>query len=106
MPNTPSNSVSQEQIDTVDEIRRKLADGFVAVKSSEITLGIAAFSIEELISKAIDDLTVDQSDIRPCRLTIIERVKTDVFAAVDRALQLPEESFTITESDSANTSEG
>ena len=97
---------TDEQVQSVDRIRRELAEGFAAVRAKETTIGISAMSLAEIIARDIRQITEEQSDIRPSKLGEVERIRQRVIAAVDQALALPGSAFEITEENAAaNTDE-
>ena len=95
-----------EQSQSVDRIRRDLAEGFSAVRAKETTTGIATMSLAEMIARDIRVISEEQSDIRPSKLGEIEQIRQKVIAAVDQALALPGSAFEIKEENAvANTDE-
>jgi hypothetical protein len=65
---------------------------------------VASITLEEVLAQAIEDITVDRSDIRPSKITRVTTLKEQVIAAVDQALQLPAELFELrSEQGTANT---
>jgi hypothetical protein len=95
---------SETQQSTVDRIRATLADGLATIKGREKAQSIACLTMEEALSQAINDITVDRSDIRPCATTRVRQLKEQVLAAVDQALQMPAELFELhAEAGTANT---
>jgi hypothetical protein len=97
---------TQAQSEAVDRIRRILADGFAFVRGQEKNRSISALSLEEMISREIRSITNDDTDIRPGRLTLLRQLKQSVNDAVDQALRLPAETFTLSDQTAvANTNE-
>lgn len=104
MPNQDRDSRSQTQQDSVDRLRATLASGLASVRGAETSRSIANLTLEEALAKAIDDITVDRSDIRPSSITRVTQLKQQVLSAVDQALQMPAELFELkTEQGTANT---
>lgn len=100
------DSRTEEQSQSVDRIRRDMAEGFAAVRARENVIGISTMSLAEMIARDIRMITDSQSDIRPGKLDEIEQIREKVVAAVDQALELPGSAFEITEEQSvANTDE-
>ena len=97
---------TDDQSQSVDRIRRDLAEGFAAVRARESMIGISTLSLAEMIARDIRSISESQSDIRPSRLDEIERTRQKVEAAVEQALRLPGSAFEIREEDAvANTDE-
>jgi hypothetical protein len=97
---------TEEQTQSVDRIRRDLAEGFAAVRARENMLGISTMSLAEMIARDIRGITESQSEIRPSKLDEVEQVRQKVVASVDQALELPGSVFEITEEQAvANTDE-
>jgi hypothetical protein len=96
---------SEENAAAIDDLRRKLADGFAFVRSREVANAIATVTMEECIAQAIVDIEDDRSDIRPGRLSRIRSLKEEVLGAVDQALQMPADAFEHPDQGSANTVE-
>lgn len=95
-----------DQSQSVDRIRRDLAEGFASVRARENVIGISTMSLAEMIARDIRGITESQSDIRPSKLDEIEQIRQKVVTAVDQALELPGTAFEITEEDAvANTDE-
>jgi hypothetical protein len=88
---------TQEQQQAVNRIRRDLADGFAFVRGREVTDGIAAMTLEEMIAREIQAIEGDESDTRPGRLSEIAQIRQKVDAAVEQALQMPAEFFELRE---------
>jgi hypothetical protein len=84
---------SNEQIEAVDRIRSSLASGFSFVRSREMTASIAAITFEECVAAAIDDIEVDESDIRRSKLTEVRAIRQEVVDAVEQAQRMPPEVF-------------
>lgn len=98
---------TEEQSQSVDRIRRDLAEGFAAVRAREAMIGISTLSLAEMIARDIRAITKSQSEIRPSRLDEIEQIRQKVETAVEQALALPGSAFEIREEDAvANTGEG
>jgi len=87
----------------VDQLRMTLAEGFSFVRGMEATAAAGAVSFENVIADYIRALTEDQSDIRPARINAILALQQEVERAVERIRLLPESTFSLSESDSANT---
>jgi hypothetical protein len=96
---------SEENALAIDDLRRKLADGFSFVRSREITESVASITMEESIAQAIIEIEDDRSDIRPGRLNRIKNLKESVLGAVDQALKMPPDAFDHPDQGSANTEE-
>lgn len=95
---------TEEQSQSIDNIRRDLAEGFAAVRARENVVGISTISLAEMIARDIRSITESQSDIRPSKLDEIEQIRQKVETAVEQALALPGTAFEITEEDAvANT---
>ncbi len=95
---------TEEQTQSVDRIRRDLAEGFALVRAKETTDGIATMSLAEMIARDIRVISEEQSDIRPSKLGEIERTRQKVLSAVEQALALPGSAFEIKEEEAvANT---
>lgn len=88
---------SAEQSAVVDRIRKTLADGFAFVRGQEKTRSISSLSLEEMIAREIRSITGDESDIRPGRLSLLRGLRQSVNDAVDQAMRLPPETFTLTD---------
>jgi len=84
---------SQEQSDSVDKIRSDLAAGFAFVRSREVTASVATITFEEAVQTAIDDISVDRSDIRISKLTAVRRLRESLVQAVDQVQNLPASMF-------------
>jgi len=82
-----------DQVDEVDRLRATLASGFAYVRSRDVTSSVAAVTFEESLEQAISDIEVDESDIRPSRLTMIRSLRDSVVAAVESARRLPPGAF-------------
>lgn len=97
----------QEQQAAVNQVRRDLADGFAFVRGRETNTGLAAMTLEEMISREIQAIEGDESDIRPGRISEIQQIKQKVDAAVEQALAMPADAFDLRESQGtpANTHE-
>lgn len=85
----------QRQQQAVDDVRRVLGEGFAYVRGAEITAGIASLSFDEMVARAIKEITEDETDIRPCKLTIVRRVRQQVQDALTQARNLPPEMFSL-----------
>ena len=96
---------TEENRAAIDDIRRKIADGFSFVRSREVAASVAAVTMEECIAQAIIDIEEDKSDIRPGRLNRIKALKEGVLGAIDQALQMPPDTFEHEDQGSANTAE-
>lgn len=95
---------TETQQSSVDRLRATLADGLASVRGSETSRSIANMTLEEALSQAIDNITVDRSDIRPSLITRVTQLKQRVLSAVDQALEMPAELFELhTEQGTANT---
>jgi hypothetical protein len=94
-----------EQQAAVNQIRRDLAEGFAFVRGRETTDGVAAMTLEEMISREIQAIENDESDMRLGRISEIRQIKQKVGAAVEQALAMPPETFDLSESQTnpANT---
>lgn len=101
----PDDQRSEENAQAIDDLRRKIADGFAFVRSREVATSVAAVTMEESIAQAIIDIEDDRSDIRPGRLSRIRELKESVLGAVDQALQMPADAFEHPDQGSANTIE-
>lgn len=97
---------SQEQQAAVNQIRTDLAEGFAFVRGREATEGLSALSLEEMIAREIQSIEGDESDIRPGRISEIQRVRQKVEAAVEQALAMPPEAFDLSESGSSPANTG
>jgi hypothetical protein len=82
-----------DQQDTVDRIRSIIASGFAFVRSREVTASVATVTFEESVQVAIDEITVDESDIRVSKLTAVRQLKNELIAAIDQVRQLPDDAF-------------
>lgn len=91
------DSRSPEQQATVNQIRTDLAEGFAFVRGREITEGVSATSLEEMIAREIQTITGDESDIRPGRISAIQQIRQKVEAAVEQALAMPPGAFDLSE---------
>jgi hypothetical protein len=70
----------------------------------EMTAAAGAVSLENVIADHVTALTVDQSDIRPCRLNAVLALQVDVAQAVERIRTLPETLFSLAgDEDGVNT---
>lgn len=97
---------TEEQSQSVDRIRRDMAEGFAAVRARENVIGISTMSLAEMIARDIRGIDESQSDIRPSKLDEIEHIRQKAIAAADQALELPASAFEIREEDAvANTDE-
>jgi len=96
---------TEESKSAIDDIRRKIADGFSFVRSREVATSVAAVTMEECIAQAIIDIEEDRSDIRPGRLNKIKALKESVLGAIDQALQMSPDAFKHEDQGSANTAE-
>lgn len=96
---------TEENKSAIDDIRRKIANGFSFVRSREVATSVAAVTMEECIAQAIVDIEDDRSDIRPGRLNKIKALKESVLGAIDQALRMPPDAFTHDDQGSANTAE-
>lgn len=96
---------TEEAQSAIDDLRRKLADGFAFVRSREVTNSVATVTMEESIAQAIVEIEEDRSDIRPGRLSRIRTLKESVLGAIDRALEMPPDAFEHPDQGSANTLE-
>lgn len=95
-----------QQQQEIDQIRRKLADGFSSVRASETTNGMLSLSIESIIAQRIQEIEEDESDIRPGRLSEVLAIKQNVLDAIEAARNLPPELFSLSDTDIlANTEE-
>lgn len=89
----------------IDDLRKKIAEGFAFVRGREVTSSVASITMEECIAQAIVDIEDDRSDIRPGRLSRIRSLKESVLGAVDQALRMPADTFNNPDQGSANTEE-
>lgn len=105
MTTSRSDQRNEQQIAAIEDLRRQLANGFSFVRSREVVNSIASVSLEECIAQAISNLRVDRSDIRPSRLTRITQLKEVTLAAVDQAMEMPDDAFDHPDQGSANTEE-
>lgn len=106
MANDPQEDQrTEENANAIDDLRRKLANGFSYVRSREITQSVSTITMEESIAHAIIDIEDDRSDIRPGRLSRIKNIKESVLGAVDSAMRMPADAFSHPDQGSANTSE-
>ena len=96
---------TEEEAAAIDDLRRKIADGFAFVRSREVTNSVAAITMEESIAQAVVDIEDDRSDIRPGRLSRIRTMKESVLGAIDQALEMPADAFNHPDQGSANTAE-
>ena len=96
---------SESNKQAIDDLRRKIANGFAYVRSREVTASVASITMEESIAQAIVDIEDDRSDIRPGRLSRVRGLKEDVLGAIDQALRLADDVFDHPDQGSANTAE-
>ena len=96
---------TEENANAIDDLRRKIADGFSFVRSREVANSVAAITMEECIAQAVVDIEDDRSDIRPGRLHRIQNLKESVLGAIDQALKMPADAFEHKDQGSANTAE-
>lgn len=87
--------------DAADRIRKALAEGFAAVRGSEVNVGLSAMTTEEMLARSITEIQEDQTDIRPGKINSVRRIQQQVTDAIDRARQLPPEVFTMSDTASA-----
>lgn len=92
--------------EAVDQIRKALAEGFSYVRGAEVRGGIASMTFDEMLARSINEIDVDETDIRVSKLSAVRNVKQGVMDAVEQARRLPPEMFALTNpSDAANTNE-
>lgn len=96
---------TEENAQAIDDIRRKVADGFSFVRSREVAISVAAITMEECIAQAVVEIEDDRSDIRPGRLNKIKNMKESILGAIDQALEMPPDAFEHDDQGSANTAE-
>ena len=96
---------SESNRQAIDDLRRRIAEGFSFVRSQEVSTSVASITMEECIAQAIVDIEDDRSDIRPGRLSRIRSLKESVLGAVDQALAMPADTFENPDQGSANTEE-
>lgn len=103
MPNPADTDRTEDQQEIADGIRESLADGFAFVRGMETSRGLSALTLESAAQEAIDDIEQDQSDLRCGKLSRVRRVREQIELAVEQALKLPDEFFSLTEGSPANT---
>ena len=96
---------SESNRQAIDDLRRKIANGFAFVRGREVVASVSSITMEESIAQAIVDIEDDRSDIRPGRLSRIRTLKEDVLGAVDQAMRLSPDVFDHPDQGSANTAE-
>lgn len=87
--------------EAVDQIRKNLAEGFAAIRGSEVSTGLSAISVEEMLARSIIDIQQDQTDIRPSKINAVKRIQEQVTASIERALTLPPQTFVMSDSGAA-----
>lgn len=86
-----------EQQAAVDNLRTSLASGFAFVRSREATAALASYTYEESVSEGLRAILEDESDVRLGKLSLVRALKQKVIDAVERASQLPDGAFELSE---------
>lgn len=85
---------NQEQL---DQIRATIGRGVAFIQSVSFGDHLGDLTFAASIARAVTLIEEDQSDIRPGKINALNVLKTDVTAAVEAALALPGEVFSIEE---------
>ncbi len=94
------------------KIRKAVQQGYSAVMGGNYSRTALALGITDLAQRHIDDITKDQSPLRPSKLTRVKQIKENVKSAVAAAKKMDPSSFELKEEESkakdtnVNTAEG
>ncbi len=95
------------------KIRKAVQQGYSAVMGGNYSRTALALGITDLAQRHIDDITKDQSSLRPSKLTQVKQIKENVKSAVVAAKKMDPDTFTLKEGEkrkaadtNVNTEEG
>jgi hypothetical protein len=91
--NAVSQNAEDQKQDLSDQMREAVAAAYAFVQGQENTETFSSITFEEALDKQIATLEGPGTDIRPCVLDRIKRVREELLAAVENIKKQPADFF-------------
>lgn len=88
-----SKNAEDEKQAKSDQMREAVAAAYAFVQGQETTEAFSTITFEEVLDRQIATLEGPGTDVRPCVLDRIKRVKEELFAAIEEIKKAPDDFF-------------